>query len=520
MLELLSSCEAPLNSRYARVADAASVYISLFKPEHNATEAQARLLAQDFSPLSVTEQAFYFQLLARYSLQNGKTKQALSLTHLLTSDLLNSLPPEESAALQLAIATIHFDIEFYQSVRELLTPLLDNPALAVRMRAAILLWYIPQNQQQLLQSLAVIQQYEQLPNTLLKVSALEVLARQASTLGDKKAAERLLSDALSLAQALGASSREIDLKLMAAELFSIEAPRESITALPMDTLSTDQQLAITEREIAYATQLQEWQRASDLHSQAVKLREIIDRNKALAREYASFQLVEQARQLEQAQQQSRLQALAVEKQKQQRLIYILALISAVLSLAVLTLLFFKKRKAADHFEKLANTDGLTQVLNRRAIQQFAELTHARSKQLKQPFVVAIADIDHFKSINDTYGHDAGDVVLTEFARRTNALIRQQDRLGRWGGEEWLIIMTNTQLEAVKGLFTRMQSEVNLIAAGEHQLTITFSMGAVAGNGEQSVESLIHAADALLYQAKHNGRNQLCLPPTPDVKDAP
>ncbi|WP_175439593.1 GGDEF domain-containing protein [Alteromonas lipolytica] len=505
---ILSSCPAPLDNRLGRVVDAATIYISLFKLQTDANDAQARLLTQDFSQSGVAEQAFYYQLLASYSLRQGQTKQALSLTHLLTNDMLKNLEPQESASLQLAVATIHFDIEFYQSVRELLSPLLDHPQQAVKMRAAILLWYTPQSQQQLNQSLAIVRQYQQLPDTLLKVSALEVLARDASARNNLQQGEQYLSEAISLAQKLGATSREIDLKLMAAELFASTSPQTSLITVPVTALNSSQQLALTEQEIASATQQQQWQRASILHEQALKLREIIDKNKSLAREYASFELVEQARQLEQAQQQARLQALAAEKQEQQRLIYILALICAVLGLTMVSLLFIKKRRAADHFEKLANTDGLTQVLNRRAIQHFAEQVSANSKLRKQPFVVALADIDHFKSVNDTYGHDAGDVVLTEFAQRTNKLIRQQDRLGRWGGEEWLIIMTNTELKAVNALFTRMQSAIRTVSAAGHELTITFSMGAVAGDGSEPVEALIQAADALLYKAKHNGRNQL------------
>ncbi len=495
------------------VADAATLFTFIHR-RTNADSAQRafnRLLQQDFSSLPHRQQTAYYHLMALYSLHTGEYKQALSISHIITTELLPAArtAADDMAAINLAIADIHYEIEFYQSVRELLLPLLTHPARYVRVRAASLLWHIPQTQHQLEDTLAVLNDYSAQPKTLVKLHALEALIHQALDEDDQPAAQALLEAAYLLADALDAKAALIRLYLRDAESRPSPHAAEQLLAFSAKQLSLKEQLPVLKLEVDEATAKQDWQQATETLQQAVALNKELARNNALAREYAGFQMVSQARELEQARQQSRLQALAVEQQNQQRLIYLLALVSAILALAILTLLFVKKRKAAVHFEKLANTDGLTQVLNRRAIQLFAKQVADRSKQLRQPFVVALADIDHFKAINDTYGHDAGDIVLTEFARRTNALIRQQDRLGRWGGEEWLIIMTNTRLDAVDGLFTRMQQEIREITAGEHKLTVTFSMGAVAGSGEQSVEALVQAADELLYQAKHSGRNRLC-----------
>lgn len=471
-----------------------------------------RLLLHEFSQLTAQQQAAFYHLMALYSLYTGNYKQALSITHIITSELLPSLQAanKDTAPLSLAIADIHFEIEFFQSVRALLLPLLEHPDLQVRLRAAAMLWHIPQTQQQLDTASAVLNENaRELPDTLIKLSALEVILHEALESNDQAMIQTALHNAYQLAYALQANAALIRLYLLEAKTNNSTQAIETLLAYSPRQLSLKEQLPVLKLDIDRAIAAQSWQQAVDKLQQAVALDSEIANNNALAREYASFQLVTQARELEQARQQSHLQTLAAEQQKQQRLIILLALVSAVLAIAVLSLLFFKKRKAADHFEKLANTDGLTQVLNRRAIQHFAEQVAARSKQLKQPFVVALADIDHFKSINDTYGHDVGDIVLTEFARRTNALTRQQDRLGRWGGEEWLIVMTDTQLDAITGLFKRMQEDIHSIDTGEHQLTVTFSMGAVVGDGEQSVEALIQAADELLYKAKHGGRNQLC-----------
>ncbi len=495
------------------IADAATLFTFIHRRSNGDSAQQSfnRLLQKDFSSLSRQQQAAYYHLMALYSLHTGEYKQALSISHIISTELLPAAlsATDDMAAINLAVADIHYEIEFYQSVRELLLPLLTHPVLYVRVRAASVLWHIPQTQRQLEDTLAVLGDYSALPQTLVKLHALEALIRQALEENNQPAAQALLDEAYLLAKALDAKAMLIRLYLLETENPPSPDATAQLLAFSAKQFSLKEQLPVLKLEVERATASQNWQQATATLQQAVALNQELARNNALAREYAGFQMVSQARELEQARQQSRLQALAAEQQNQQRLIYLLALVSAILALAVLTLLFVKKRKAAVHFEKLANTDGLTQVLNRRAIQLFAKQVADRSKPLGQPFVVALADIDHFKTINDTYGHDAGDIVLTEFARRTNALIRQQDRLGRWGGEEWLIIMTNTRLDAVDGLFTRMQEEIREISTGEHKLTVTFSMGAVAGNGEQTVEALVQATDELLYQAKHSGRNRLC-----------
>ena len=511
--DIAQHCASTLSPDIEVIADAATLFTFIHRRNNGDSAQQAfnRLLLRDFTSLPRRQQAAYYHLMALYSLHTGEYKQALSISHIISTELLPAAvnAADDMAAINLAVADIHYEIEFYQSVRELLLPLLTHPAHYIRVRAASLLWHIPQTQQQLADTLAVLDDYSALPQTLVKLHALEALVRQALEENDQPAAQALLEEAYLLAEALDAKAVLIRLYLLETDNPPSPHGVEQLLAFSANQLSLKEQLPVLKLEVEQATASQNWQQATATLQQALALNQELARNNALAREYAGFQMVSQARELEQARQQSRLQALAAEQQNQQRLIYLLALVSAILALAVLTLLFVKKRKAAVHFEKLANTDGLTQVLNRRAIQLFARQVADRSKQLGQPFVVALADIDHFKTINDTYGHDAGDIVLTEFARRTNTLIRQQDRLGRWGGEEWLIIMTNPRLDAVDGLFSRMQEEIRDITAGEHKLTVTFSMGAVAGNGEQSVEALVQAADELLYQAKQSGRNRLC-----------
>jgi diguanylate cyclase (GGDEF)-like protein len=160
---------------------------------------------------------------------------------------------------------------------------------------------------------------------------------------------------------------------------------------------------------------------------------------------------------------------------------------------------------------LALKDELTGCPNRRAVLTYAqtELTHARGLSL--PLTVAMIDLDHFKRVNDSYGHAAGDALLRAFANATSGIIRSQDRLGRFGGEEWLLVMPGTRLDELAQVFARMQQAFASTAAAGMPTPhgCTFSMGgATLGADTPSLERLIAQADERLYSAKAGGRNAL------------
>lgn len=167
----------------------------------------------------------------------------------------------------------------------------------------------------------------------------------------------------------------------------------------------------------------------------------------------------------------------------------------------------RRRVLAD----LALKDQLTGCPNRRAVLAYAQtqLTHAR--HLSMPFTVAMIDLDHFKRVNDSYGHAAGDALLRAFANAASGVLRSQDQLGRYGGEEWLLVMPGAKLDELANVFARMHETFAATAAegmpSPHGCT--FSMGGAALDaGTSTLERLIALADERLYAAKAGGRNAL------------
>ena len=164
----------------------------------------------------------------------------------------------------------------------------------------------------------------------------------------------------------------------------------------------------------------------------------------------------------------------------------------------------------DELQRRASVDGLTRLWNRAAIMELlsAEVTRARRGV---PMSLAMIDIDHFKKVNDTYGHPAGDAVLVEVAARIRSCLREYDSVGRYGGEEFIAVLSNSSLIPAMKLCQRMRMSIEkepvMTSAGPVKVTV--SIGLVQSAAKQTaVESLIAAADAALYRAKKNGRNCL------------
>ncbi|MBD8893841.1 diguanylate cyclase [Roseibium litorale] len=160
-------------------------------------------------------------------------------------------------------------------------------------------------------------------------------------------------------------------------------------------------------------------------------------------------------------------------------------------------------------ERMASVDDLTKVLNRRAFLERAETEVARFRRTGNPFSVVIADIDHFKSINDTYGHATGDEVLRRFAATLSHALRAIDVLGRIGGEEFGIILDNTRSEDAVLVCERLRkaiAETCSLESMSHK--VTCSMGIVTASlADIKFSNLMQRADLALYDAKNNGRNQ-------------
>ncbi len=168
----------------------------------------------------------------------------------------------------------------------------------------------------------------------------------------------------------------------------------------------------------------------------------------------------------------------------------------------------RRRSLAD----LALRDELTGAPNRRAVTAYAQAQFEQAQRLGVPLTLALIDLDHFKRVNDTLGHAAGDAVLRALAEAAQGVLRGQDRLGRWGGEEWLLVMPGTAAAEVPAVFERLRSRFAATAAdgiaGAHGCT--FSMGAASLAPQTgSLETLVAECDRQLYRAKQEGRDRLC-----------
>ena len=169
----------------------------------------------------------------------------------------------------------------------------------------------------------------------------------------------------------------------------------------------------------------------------------------------------------------------------------------------------------DRLREMALVDPLTRTWNRAGIQEVFSRESSLAEREKQPLGVIMCDIDHFKSVNDTYGHDAGDAVLKRVADRIRLTVRPYDSIGRMGGEEFLVILPKSHGPTVKAVAERIRQSVERIPIelpDNDPLRVTLSLGtshAIYRPGFQpDLEVLMKAADQALYEAKRGGRNRV------------
>jgi diguanylate cyclase (GGDEF)-like protein len=157
---------------------------------------------------------------------------------------------------------------------------------------------------------------------------------------------------------------------------------------------------------------------------------------------------------------------------------------------------------------LSRVDGLTCLFNRRHIDEQLRKELSTARRHEQPLAVLMLDIDHFKNVNDVEGHPAGDRVLQEFAARLLTVTRDGDVVGRWGGEEFIIIAPQTNVEQASTLGERVRAAVadRPVDLGDHSLSITVSIGCAVGLGTPA--ELVERADTALYRSKTEGRNRV------------
>lgn len=166
------------------------------------------------------------------------------------------------------------------------------------------------------------------------------------------------------------------------------------------------------------------------------------------------------------------------------------------------------QELSDYLADQARTDVLTGISNRRDILEKLEYENMRSKRRKENYSVLLIDIDHFKQINDTYGHDAGDMVLKEVSKAIKSILFERDLLGRWGGEEFIVVLPDTDI--LKGSLAaekiRQRVDNLVINNEENRITVAVSVGLATSDHDYLFYKYIKLADKRLYQAKAQGRN--------------
>ena len=173
---------------------------------------------------------------------------------------------------------------------------------------------------------------------------------------------------------------------------------------------------------------------------------------------------------------------------------------------------YELEQANKKLDIISRTDELTQLPNRRDMHRTIEKEVDRAKRFKKPFSIIFLDIDHFKNVNDTYGHAAGDAVLKSVASTIRGLLRKYDVLARYGGEEFLTLLPETEMNDAAHVAERFRKQIEnqTIFFGGKEIKVTITLGVAQFDSGQGAEKCIQLADKALYEGKEHGRNKVIL----------
>ena len=183
-------------------------------------------------------------------------------------------------------------------------------------------------------------------------------------------------------------------------------------------------------------------------------------------------------------------------------VYALAMLTTTIGMVLMA-----TDRLRSELEHLATHDSLTGAFNRRALLEACELELARCRRNHGIMALLMIDLDHFKAVNDTHGHPVGDRVLIDFVARVKSLLRQPDRLGRFGGEEFVALLPETSLDEARVVAERLRATIESRAEGLPPCTVSIGI-TVSRPDDDGLDEIITRADAALYQAKRAGRNRV------------
>jgi diguanylate cyclase len=183
------------------------------------------------------------------------------------------------------------------------------------------------------------------------------------------------------------------------------------------------------------------------------------------------------------------------------------LISCMAILVFMSVLYLWQIQGVEkQLRAMATTDPLTQLNNRRALLDVIQHEERRLHRGRQTLSFVMADIDHFKQINDNLGHEVGDQVLRKVSQALAAGVRDVDHLARWGGEEFLVVLPDTDEVEATQVAERLRQAVGSVSLKDRAVSMTFGVSEV--RGDESAEQAISRADAAMYEGKRTGRNRV------------
>ena len=306
---------------------------------------------------------------------------------------------------------------------------------------------------------------------------------------------------------MAATLRALDRRAEAQAALDEAATRVPVEALNLRKLIAEQRVLLAEDRSDYRNALTAEREVSSIGMQIAGQ----DQAERIAALQDRFDADQAARQIELLRREAEIGDLQLQRQQ---LVTRLSVLIAGLALVLILLLASRVRVGARTARKLAlaaRTDHLTGLWNRRHLIEVMEAEVARLERGGQPFCLLMADLDDFKQINDEHGHEIGDAVLCEVARRLRDSVRRQDTVARWGGEEFLVLLPDTSEAGAHALANALRERIarEPIAFNRHadplqvRLTIGFSLCATG----TALDDCIRAADAALYRGKRSGKNR-------------